>query len=269
MSRFVFTTLLVLQLSMTLLLGQNKECRQKPKRFPSTFSHMSSDYANINLQADVLPNRFYQFETSLLFGALFRTTNGQKYYGYNSNLIRIGMKGDLEIRAEFSVPGSNVALNSEGVNHLSLPLGIGIKKNLLAESSATPGLAITFDYVYYNLESHIQTSLVIDKRFLRFMKFSLSAGPQFSTSGTSKLMYSFGVQMKERNHKLGVYALVSDRYHYMQNVFHMGLLLSDNLNYYLTCGYGVHQDHGLFMFSYSGLLNYSVLQSKYGAYFSK
>ena len=267
MSRSVFMLLVFFLLSGLKAEAQKKECKQKPKRFPSAFSHMTSDYANMNLQADILPRRFFQIESSLLFGALFKNQNGEKYYGYNSNLIRVGSGHNLEIRGVLAIPGRNIQLNNPEIETLHAPLGLGIKANLLAESSNTPGISLSGEYIYYNAISHVQTCLIFDKMAFRIFKLSLSVGPQFSFDGTSKICYSSGVIMKDRDNKLGVYSLVSNRYEYLENIFNTGLVYSDNLNYQLTIGYGVHQSHGLFMFSYTGLLNYKDFQRKIGSFF--
>jgi hypothetical protein len=267
MIRIGFIVLFLFTASVFQSQAQKKECKQKPKRFPSAFTQMSTDYANMNLQTDIIPKRYFQLESSLSLGALFINKNGEKYFGYNSNLIRIGLVSNVEIRPTFSIPGHNVEINNTEIEHLHPPVGIGVKVNLLSESSVTPGIAINTEYIYYDLTSHFQACLIIDKLAFKVLKLSLSAGPQISVLGTSKMVYSSGIVMKDRNKKFGVYALANNRYAYLENIFNMGLVYSDNLNYNFTIGYGVHQNVGLFVFSYTGLINYNSLQRRYGAYF--
>lgn len=265
----VLLTFVIYLISLNICVhAQNNECRQKTKRFPSAFTHMTSDYANMNIQADVLPKHFFQIESSLSFGALFKNAEGEKYYGYNANLLRVGMGTNFELRGVFAIPGKNIQLNYPEIENLHVPFTIGAKVNLLPESSSTPGVSFEVDYVYYDKTSHFQPALILDKFAFKVLKLSMSAGPQFALKGTSsKLAYSVGIIMKERNSNIGIYSLASNRYNYLENIFHMGLVFSDNLNYHFTCGYGVHQDHGLFMVSYSGLFNNKTLQSKFGGYF--
>lgn len=251
----------------TVALAQKKECKQKPKRFPSSFSHMSSDYADMNLQSDVMPKRYFQFESGLLLATSFKNNETVKDYAFNQNLVRIGMGTNYELRGTFAIPGRNILINNPEVNTLHSPLGFGVKVNFMAESSSTPGVSLSADYVYYNAESHFQTALIIDKQVFKVLKLSMSAGPQVSINGTSKMTYSLGIVMKDRAERMGFYTLVADRYAYLSNIVQMGIVYSDNLNYQLTLGCGIQQDHGVLMVSYSGLLNYSVLQSKYGGYF--
>lgn len=222
----------------------------------------------MNVQADVLPKHFFQLESSLSFGALFDNIKGEKYYGYNANLLRVGMGTNFELRGIFAIPGKNIQLNYPEIENLHVPFTLGIKLNVLPESSSTPGVSFEADYVYYDNVSHFQPTIILDKLAFKVLKLSMSAGPQFSLEGkNSKLVYSVGVIMKERNSIIGIYSLATNRYNYLENIFHMGLVFSDNLNFQLCCGYGVHQDHGLFMVSYSGLFNTKTLQSKFGGYF--
>jgi hypothetical protein len=247
--------------------AQRNECRHKPKRFPSAFTHLSSDYANMNLQADILPKRFFQLESSLSYGTLDNPANGEQSYWYNYNLLRIGTGTSFEFRAIFGVPGKNVQLNNEDINKLHPPLGAGLKLNLLSESSHTPGIGLVAEYTFFNAVSHFHAALILDKLTFRIFKLSLSAGPQLSASGSSKMAYSTGIVMKDRNKRLGVYSLATNRYPYLENIFHAGIVFSDNLNYQLTAGYGVNEGRELFMLCYTGLVNYKSLQRRFGAYF--
>lgn len=267
MRRTVFI-IFVLAVSTQCLLAQKNECKQKPKRFPAAFTHMTTDYANMNVQADALPKHYFQIESSILFGTLFQEVNDESYYGYNANLLRVGMGRSLELRTVLSFPGKNLKYNTGEYDNIHPPLTLGVKLNLLPESSSTPGVAFILDYTYYADKSHLQPCVIIDKFAFNILKFSMSGGPQFVLDGSgSKLIYSLGIVMKERNGNIGIYSLASNRYNYMDNIFHMGLLFTDNLNFNFTAGYGVHEDHGLFMFSYSGLFNVKSLQSRFWGYF--
>jgi hypothetical protein len=263
MSRSVFILIVFLPCFVLNSFAQKKECKLKPKRFPSAFSHLSTDYVGMNLQADIIPKRFFQLETVIAGGALFRNNNDERYYGYNANLLRIGLGSNIEVRGMVTFPGKNIQLNyPEEINYLHPQGGAGVKVNLLSESSQTPGLSLMAEYQFYNNNSHYQANVIIDKLTFRVLKISIAGGPRVSANGSSLINYSAGLVMKDRNKKLGIYSFATNRMPYLQNVFNMGIVYSDNLNYVLKVGYGVHQSDGLIMVSYTGLLNYSSVQSR-------
>ncbi|QQS51144.1 MAG: hypothetical protein IPM71_00010 [Bacteroidota bacterium] len=266
MKQITFLPLFLLLIFALPSQGQKKECRLRPKRFPSAFTHLSSDYSGMSLQADIIPKRYYQFESALGFGALFQTRENERLYGYNSNLFRIGIGSKLEARLVFGFPGNNIHYNNPEIEKLTPPVGAGIKVNLLAESSSTPGIALLTEYLFYNTYSHIEAMLIVDKYIFKAIKLNAAAGPRIG-GGSSQLNYSLGFVMKDRDNRMGVYSLATNRYAYMENIFHMGIVYSDNLNYQLSAGYGVHQNDGLFMMSYTGIITYSGLQRRFGSYF--
>ena len=265
MRRQFFLFLLLLVIINTATRAQNKECRLKPKRFPSAFTHMTSDFAQMNLQADVLPRRFFQIESGLMAGMVLN--RGQQSFGYNVNVFRFGLGKRLEFRTGVSFPGDNLQTLYPENKPVNIPAGAGIKFNMLPESSTTPGLSVLAEYNYLGDHSAYQITMVVDKWVARILKISMAAGPQITSNSTSKIAYSMGMVLKERDQKVGVYGMATNRLFYLQNVVNLGIVYTDNLNYQFTAGFGIHENEGLFMVSYSGLFNHRHLRRTIGSYF--
>ncbi len=246
------------------VVAQRNECKHQPKRFPSPFIHLSSDYARLAFQADVLLKGYFQVETNILFSPFQRGETSKGKYAYNSTSVRVGLGKQFEAYGSFYVPIGPLPDNEDWPTTRSLPVLLGLKYNLLPESSSTPGLSILAGYSYNPGKPYAYIDFILDKFFFNSLKTSISFGPRIYAGRTSDVEYTLGIQVKERYKKTGIYIMASNTYVYLDDILHVGLIFTDNLNYRCTIGYGVQEDDGLIVGSLSWLFHAQTLKRKMG-----
>ncbi len=244
------------------ITAQNKECKHRPKRFPSPFVHMTSDYTRMAFQTDVLLKGYFQTETTLSLSPFQRSENSKGMYAYNAYNIRVGLGKQIEVYSALYFPIGPLPENEDWPGYMSVPVLLGFKFNLLPESSTTPGLSVLLGYNYNPGKPYAHFDFILDKFFFNSLKTSFSFGPRIYAGRTSDVEYTLGIQIKERYKTTGIYLMASNTYVYLDDIVHVGLIFTDNLNYTCTLGYGVQENDGLIVGSLSWLFHARTLGRK-------
>lgn len=235
-----------LSLSLILfpsLFGQN-QCVYKPKKFPSAFPTLNFDYYGCANQPVTVQKGTFQIETTVLIENVIKEDYSEtKEQLFNSNLLRVGIGNNLELRTHLN----SIILNDPK----SIHLGTAIKYSIPIQSKPLPYLGFLLNYARFNSLNSIDFGFISEINAHEAVSISADIGTRYNNIEKINLCYGIKSQMKPKNSKTGIFVIGTNKYLFLDRILLFGILFTNNKTFNITFSYGLTNEKSLFKAGFS------------------